>query len=291
MRISRNLKGKIIVLAMLFVAILVYMHVARTFFPQKSTQVSIENRPPMKVHFIDVGQGDSTFVELPNGETMLIDASEQEFGQTVVEYINDLGYASIDYCIGTHAHADHIGGMDYVFEHLEIKQCFTTEQKNDSKDYYEFVDAVENEGISLQTACADDVIVESDNLKVEVVGPYEDEYFEDLNDSSLVILISYFDKDFLITGDAGYSEIDDYDIGDIEVLRTSHHGSYTGTSEKLLNLITPEYAVISVGENNRYGHPHESVLDMLKKHKIETYRTDVLGNIVAVCDKDTLVFQ
>lgn len=288
MRNKRKTSGIIIVAFILVLAVILYLVLAGAFFkPESHPKVSSQ----MKVHFIDVGQGDSTFIELPNGETMLIDASEEEYGQTVVEYVDALGYDKIDYCIGTHAHSDHIGGMDYVFENLEIKHCFTTEQKNDTKVYEDFVDAVENEGISLQIACADDVIVESDNLKVEVVGPYEDEYFEDLNDSSLVILISYYDNDFLITGDAGYSEIDDYDIGDIEVLRVSHHGSYTGTSNKLLNLITPEYAVISVGEDNKYGHPHEEVIGMFKKHNIQVYRTDMLGDVVAVCDKNTLTIE
>ncbi len=287
MRFKRKTSGIITVVVFLVLAVFLYQVLANEFFKPQSKTPAKE----MKIHFVDVGQGDSTFIELPNGETMLIDASEEKYGQTVVEYIQGLGYEKIDYCIGTHAHSDHIGGMKTVFEQLQVESCFTTEQKNDTNDYENFVDAVENEGISLQTASADDVIVESDNLKVEVVGPYKDEYYEDLNDSSLVILISYFDNDFLITGDAGYSRIDDYDIGDIEVLRVSHHGSYTGTSDRLLNLITPEHAVISVGENNKYGHPHTGVMRLFKKHKIQTYRTDMLGDVVAVCDESSLTFE
>ncbi len=288
---ARNKKGKLIAFIMLIVTFAVYLFVAYIIFAPESEPDYGENGPPMKVHFIDVGQGDSTFIELPNGETMLIDAGEEDYAFEVAEYIKNLGYTEIDYCIGTHAHSDHIGGMDYVFERFEIKRSYTTEQKNDSTDYYEFVDAVEYEGIPLQIVSASDVIVKDENLKVEVVGPFEDELFEDLNDSSLVILVSYFDKDFLITGDAGHSVIDDYDIGDIEVLRVSHHGSYTGTSDRLLRRLTPEHAVISVGLGNRYRHPHTSVMQLFEKHDIKVYRTDKMGEVLAVCDKNTLTIE
>ena len=111
---ARNKKGKILAFIMIIVTFAVYLFVAYIIFAPESEPDYGENGPPMKVHFIDVGQGDSTFIELPNGETMLIDAGEEDYAFEVSEYIKNLGYTQIDYCIGTHAHSDHIGGLDDV---------------------------------------------------------------------------------------------------------------------------------------------------------------------------------
>lgn len=242
----------------------------------------------LKVHYIDVGQGDSCFIELPNGDTMLIDGGQAKYGVTVSNYISSLGYNDIDFLVATHGDADHIGSLPKIFEDFTVENCYTSFVPSNTKTYEKFVKAVEDEGIELSKPFSGDYIIDEQSFDVKVIGPDKTENQSDKNDASVVLLISFYDYDFLFTGDAPSDVLEEYNIGDIEVLKASHHGSKTGVSQKLINELSPEYSIISVAAKNKYNHPNGETLELLKNSRI--YMTSEFGNITAVCDKNSLEF-
>lgn len=236
------------------------------------------------VHFLDVGQGDATFIELPNGETMLIDASTEEYGDVVASYIEDLGYDSIDYVVATHPHDDHIGGMPEVLTSFDVGEIWAPSAVTTTQVYEDFLDAVEGAGLSINTAVAGKTILVDGDLSIEILGPASDCDSDDMNDWSVVILVTYDGTSFLFCGDASADDIYDWTEGAVDVLKVAHHGSYTGTTDELAEKLSPEIAVISYGEGNSYGHPYQSVLDALEAVGADIYGTAVNGTVVVTSD-------
>lgn len=285
MKINRKLFSSFIT-----IIIVLALYFARTTaFKQNQNPSVPSNSDTLNAHFIDVGQGDSCFIELPNGETMLIDCGESKYSNDVSTYIGELGYDTITYVVATHGDADHIGGFYQIFDDFNIKNCYTSFYKSTTKTYERFCDAVENEGIAMQTAYTNDYILDTKYLDIKVLGPNKNLDYEDTNAASVVLLISYYSTDFLFTGDATYQMLEKYQIGDIELLKASHHGSRTGISTKLINEISPEFSVISAGLNNRYNHPHTETLDLLENSQI--YCTSEHGTITAICDGNSIEFN
>ena len=235
-------------------------------------------------HFIDVGQGDASFIELPNGETMLIDAGTSSFGDDIVEYIEDLGYSDIDYVVATHPHADHIGGMAEVIESFDIGSVYMPRAVSTSKTYENLLDTIDEKGLSIHTGKAGVEILDADDLTIEIFAPVLDTY-SNLNNYSIVLKITYGDTSFLYTGDAEEESLEEI-TGDIkaDVLKVGHHGSDTSTTSEFLELVKPKYAVISVGEGNSYGHPASSTIQLLEEYTSNIYRTDLNGTVVISSD-------
>lgn len=234
-----------------------------------------------KVHFIDVGQGDSELVELPNGQTMLIDAGTPQSGNQVANEIKSLGYSRIDYLVATHPHADHIGGMAEIINSFDIGEIYMPKVSTTTATYENLLDAIAAKGLSIHTAKAGVTIAADNTFSVQIISPMLDDY-ADINDWSAIIRYNTASKNILFTGDAGKDVIRDANPGKIDVLKVSHHGSRTGTDEALATELSPAYAVISCGLNNSYGHPHEEVLDALKGTQL--YRTDLQGTIDMTID-------
>lgn len=234
-----------------------------------------------KVHFIDVGQGDSELVELPNGQTMLIDAGTPQSGNQVANEIKSLGYSRIDYLVATHPHADHIGGMAEIINSFDIGEIYMPKVSTTTATYENLLDAIAAKGLSIHTAKAGVTIAADNTFSVQIISPMLDDY-ADINDWSAIIRYNTASKNVLFTGDAGKDVIRDTNPGKIDVLKVSHHGSRTGTDETLATELSPAYAVISCGLNNSYGHPHEEVLDALKGTQL--YRTDLQGTIDMTID-------
>lgn len=234
-----------------------------------------------KVHFIDVGQGDSELVELPNGQTLLIDAGTPQSGNQVANEIKSLGYSRIDYLVATHPHADHIGGMAEIINSFDIGEIYMPKVSTTTATYENLLDTIAAKGLSIHTAKAGVTIAADNTFSVQIISPMLDDY-ADINDWSAIIRYNTASKNVLFTGDAGKDVIRDANPGKIDVLKVSHHGSRTGTDEALATELSPAYAVISCGSNNSYGHPHEEVLDALKGTQL--YRTDLQGTIDMTID-------
>lgn len=245
----------------------------------------------LRVSFIDVGQGDSEFIELPNGETMLIDAGTNETGKNVVDYIKSLGYTSINYVVGTHPHEDHIGGLDDVIKTFDIGSIYMPKITADTKTFEDVLDAAESKNLMINTAKSGVSIMDTEDLSVKFLAPTLDSY-ENTNDYSAVVKVVYGDTSYLFTGDAEeFSESLITDDVNADVLKVGHHGSSTSTSTEFLKKVSPSSAVISCGKDNSYGHPHSETLQKLADMGTAVYRTDELGTIVSVSDGKTITFD
>lgn len=245
----------------------------------------------LKIHFINVGQGDSEFIELPNGQTMLIDAGNPENGSQIVSYIKSLGYSKIDTLVATHPHADHIGGMAEVVNDLNIGKIYMPKVTTTTKTYEGLLTAIQSKGLKVNTAKSGINLSSDGNLNIDMIAPVGTSY-DDLNQYSAVIKISYGDNTFLFMGDAGNtSEAQITDDVKADVLKVGHHGSNTATSASFLKKVSPKYAVIEVGAGNSYGHPTAATLSKLQNIGATIYRTDKDGTIIFTSDAKTITID
>lgn len=235
-------------------------------------------------HFLDVGQADANFIELPNGETMLIDAGLSGSANDIITYIQDLGYDTIDYVIATHPHADHIGGLAKVLEAFTIGEIYMPKASTTSKTYENLLETISSLGLSIHTGTSGVEVLNTTDLDIVMVAPGKTSY-TNLNNYSIILKITYGDVSFLYTGDAEEESLEEITM-DItaDVLKVGHHGSDTSTTKEFLAQVNPRYAIISVGSNNSYGHPASSTLSLLAEYTSNIYRTDEDGTIVVVTD-------
>jgi competence protein ComEC len=246
---------------------------------------------PLEVHFIDVGQADSILVQTPGGKTMLIDAGNNADGDAVVSYIKSQGVKKIDVLVGTHPHEDHIGGMDNVINSFDIGKIYMPQATTTTKTYEDVLTAISRKGLKITAAKGGQTIDVDPAIKADVLAPNSSTY-DDLNNSSIVIKLTYKNTSFLLAGDAeDISEQEMVNKGynlKADVLKVGHHGSDSSTTPAFLKAVSPKYAVISVGRGNDYGHPAPATLTKLASAGIEIYRTDEAGTIIATSDGNTI---
>jgi len=260
-----------------------------TTSPEHSTGTLEQNvsSGDLRVHFLDVGQGDCILVQLPNGQNMLVDAGKNESAGTIVEYLQERGIARLDYLVGTHPHEDHIGSLDQVIKKFPTGEIYLPKVAYNTRTYRDLLEAIAGKGLQVTTAKAGVSILEEGGLSVRILAPLGSSY-EDLNNYSAVIKITYGEISFLLTGDAEeQSEKEMLESGAqlrANVLKVGHHGSRSSTSQDFLSRVKPEYAVISLGADNEYNHPHQTTLTKLKKAGVEILRTDERGTIVFITD-------
>lgn len=229
------------------------------------------------IAFLDVGQGDATYIRAENGKDLLVDggASRQVLG----ELASQMSFfdRSIDIVVATHPDMDHIGGLPYVFDRYAVSYFIDPGLERDTGPYEKLSEkSKEAKYILGRTGTS---ISLSKHTHVEILFP-DREIIGNINNSSVVLLVTHRDKKFLLMGDAG-KEIERYiqhAVPDIDVLKVGHHGSKTSTGEDFIKAIQPEFAIISAGKDNRYGHPHEEVLQALSK--VKTLTTYEQGSIV-----------
>ncbi len=236
------------------------------------------------VNFLDIGQGDAIFIELPNKKTMLIDAGENYYGEGIIDYINSRGYSKIDYLVATHPHADHIGSMGYIVRNMDIGSVYMPQVSANTKTFENLLESISDKGLRIKSTQAGVAIIDENKLSVEAVAPSEiDE--DDLNNCSIVMKLTYGDVSYLFTGDAEKAELKEItDDISADVLKVGHHGSRTSTYKEFLEYVNPSIAVISCGENNEYNHPHKSTINLLENFNCEIYRTDQQGTIIISTD-------
>ena len=241
----------------------------------------------MRVHFIDVGQADSAFIELGNGQTMLIDAGRDSGGTAIINYIKALQYETIDYVVASHPHDDHIGGMASVLNSFNIGKMYMPKQAHTISAFTNMLDVIENKNIDLYTAKSGVSILSSGPIDIDILAPFSDSN-SNLNNVSAVVRITYGKTVMLFTGDAEQvieNQLLNSGI-DADVLKVGHHGAGSASSSSFIKAVSPDIAVISVGEGNSYGHPHADALAILNDVGAKIYRTDEQGTIVVTADQN-----
>lgn len=249
------------------------------------------NKDLLIVHYIDVHQGDASFIEFPNKEVMLIDAGEKEYGDVVKNYISNLGYKNIDYVIGTHPHSDHIGGLQKVIESFNVDKVYLPNVSNNTNTFIDLVKSIKDNS-SLYEGKKGINIIDDDNLKVSIISPSVIDN-DNLNNDSIVIKIVYDNNSFLFTGDIESDiEKEILDEVNVDVIKVSHHGSDTSSCYEFVNSVSSKYAIISVGKDNSYNHPVNEILYRWENSGSLVYRTDESGNIVVKSDGENIqVFE
>lgn len=257
---------------------------------QQASVVTVSGK--LKVHFINVGQGDSILVQQGN-QSMLVDAGPNAESSVVKNYISTQGITHLDYVIGTHPHEDHIGGLDYVINAFSIGKIYMPKASTNTKTYEDVLTAIKNKGMKITTPVPGDSFKVGD-ATVTILAPNASSY-DDLNNYSIVLKVTYGNTSFLLEGDAqSLSESQMISKGfdlKADILKIGHHGSSSSTSDPFLNAVNPKYAAISVGAGNSYGHPTEQTMNRLQGKGISVYRTDECGTIIATSDGSSISFS
>lgn len=245
----------------------------------------------VSVHFIDVGQADCILIECPDGAVM-IDAGENDDSQKICAYLNGRGIERLNYVIGTHAHADHMGGMDDVILKYKVDELIIPTKSSEDKFYRDVLEAADRRRVPYRTAAEGETLkLPTGTLTVLDDGSEstaEQNRSEELNNNSYVLKFTYGETAFLFTGDAeNLYEREMIGKGerlDVDVLKVGHHGSNDATCYEFIRATTPRYAVIQVGRDNEYGHPSKKTVSRLEKAGVDIYRNDELGDIIVTTD-------
>ena len=261
-------------------------NVSNVVNPKDNNQNSISNivssTDNLEIYYLDVGNADSILIRYHNNN-VLIDAGNNEDGEKLVNYFKSLGVENFKYVIGTHAHEDHIGGMDNIINSFNIEHFYMPSTITTTKTFEDVIDGLTKKNIKFETPKIDYKFnIEDIEFKVLYIGDNK----EDLNKTSIILKMTYKETSYLFTGDATSEtekEILNKDIKST-VLKVAHHGSQYSSTAKFLNEVKPKYAIIEVGKDNDYGHPKKVVLQKLEKIGAEIYRTDQDGTIHLISD-------
>lgn len=251
----------------------------------------------LKIHFIDVGQGDSTLIITPHNKTILIDGggssnSDYDVGKnTLLPYILDRGIKKIDIIIISHFDDDHVGGLFYILKEIKVEKVIIGKQFENCENYEKFMEIVKEKNIKVIEVKSGNRIKIEKNLYIDILWPTDKEITENvLNNNALVFKLNYKDFSILFTGDIEevaekkilklYSKSEK--ILKADILKVAHHGSKTSSTEEFLDLVKPKIALIGVGKNNKFGHPNEEILERLEDLNCKIFRTDLNGEISIV---------
>ena len=246
--------------------------------------------PPgeLEVHFIDVGQGDAVLLRC-DGDSALVDAGTPDCRESLLEYLQEQRLEEPKYVFASHPHADHIGSMAAVIDAFGCQTFVMPDMVSYTRAFETMLDSVERCGAETRLGQAGDTF-ELGQAQLELLWPAKGYEADDANNISLVIRVTYGPYSFLLTGDAETPVEKEFasSAAPVTVLKAGHHGSKTSSSKTLLDVIQPEYCVVSVGAGNSYGHPSQEVLDRLERMGCQIYRTDLQGTVVVRVEEGQL---
>jgi len=275
----KKILSKYSVLAIITVVVIIALYIFNRYNSYKVADGEVE------VHFIDVGQGDAALLLSDKG-SVLIDTGTTESGEKVAAYVSSRT-ETIDYLVLSHPHEDHIGGAKAVFDSVTVKNVVMPDKTADSTSFDRLMDSIEGSdakviaaerGVNFSVGDADFVIL----------SPIPGEDYEETNDVSTVVRVTYGGTSFMFTGDAEAlvekEILEEYSDIRCDVLKVGHHGSSTSSTEAFLKAVSPDIAVISCGKDNSYGHPHFEIIKRLENIGSNIYRTDMRGTVVITSD-------
>ena len=279
-----------------------YFPFLEEFFPQqpesRPAAAPVTDGAGLRVHILDVGQADCILIQGPE-KTMVIDGGEADDADTIIGYLGDQGVTEIDYYLNTHPHADHYGGITRVMEAIPTREFFhhpvPEEHTPTTRGYQKLLAYLAEHKGETKTTVLDpgDTLDLGGGAVLTILAPLEE--YDDMNNNSLVGRLTYGENAFLFTGDAEKkSEKVILESGAelrANVYSIPHHGSNTGMTQKFLDAVNPQYATISVGKDNDYGHPHQETIERLQKAGVPCLRTDLYGAIVFTSDGRTLTVE
>lgn len=280
---SSKSKLKLLIISTLFISVLISLYI---FVGLRN------NKGLLTVAFLNVGQGDSIFIESPSGNQVLIDGG---VGRGVLRELSSVLKfydRSIDVVIATHPDADHIGGLVDVLEKYKVDLILEPGVESDTNVYKsleEKVSSLEQSGKIKKILARSGMQIDlGGGAILEILFPEKDVSEWETNTASIIARLVYGENEFLLTGDSP-SAIENYLVYkkmdlQSDVLKAGHHGSRTSSSDNFVRAVSPEYAIVSAGKDNRYGHPHKEVVDLFNKLNIKTLRTDTVGRIVFKSD-------
>lgn len=287
-----NFKNKKLVtrLVGLFSAIIILLGV--------SFYQSFEESMGLEVDFFDVGQGDAILIKTPDHQRILIDGGPNN------AVVNKLGEnlpffdKEIDLVILTHPHADHLVGLIEVLKRYEVKKIISTGVAHPTPDYLTWLEEIKKQKVPMEIAKAGEILDFGRGIKMEILYPVEDlagKQVENLNNTSIVGKLIFGRTSFLLTGDAEMEVWDELISRGVDlkadVLKIAHHGSKNATSKNFLEKVQPKFAIISVGENNSFGHPSRIILNHLENIGAQILRTDEQGDVKITSDGEKLNFK
>lgn len=258
---------------------------------QATGNTGIAQAGTLTVTWLDVGQGDAAVIQC-GGQSMLIDGGKPEKSSYIYAWLQQHGLSYLDVIVATHVDADHIGGLSGALNYASVGTAYCPETTGTTETFQSFVKYLAQRGKQITVPTAGESFALG-GAQVQILGPLH--RAEDSNDNSIVLKVSFGATSFLFTGDAERAEEQDLLNAGVNlqstVLKVGHHGSDTSTSYPFLRAVAPQYAVISVGAGNSYGHPTEAVLTRLRDAGVTTFRTDMQGEIIAVSDGQTINFS
>lgn len=263
-----------------------------SLFSEKSAVTAVDSSK-LKIHYIDVGQGDSILLQI-NNINLLIDAGPYECQSKLISYLQSQHIKKLDYIVATHPHDDHIGAMAAVIKKFNIGEFYAPKKTENTKAFENMIEALKSKNKKINIAVAGISINLGPHIACEMLAPNNSTY-GDTNNYSAVIKITYGNSKFLFMGDAQkLSEkeilLKNYDLSS-DVLKVGHHGSTSSSSNEFLDKVNPKISVISSGKGNMYGHPNKGTLVNLKNRGVQIYRTDLDGNIIFISNGDTIEKQ
>ncbi len=289
----KKFKALLLVLCLLFLTGCVEFPKNLTATLDKSKEINID-KALFNVEYIDVGQGDSELALFPDGKCVLIDGGETDMGDAVLTALEETGVEKVSLIIATHPHSDHIGGLVEVLKSYPVETVAMPYLPDSlvptTAVYDNFISAADSADCEIKAVENGVILLRGDNYSVKCISP--DYAYNDLNNSSAIIMITYGETKFLFTGDAEEKTekqlLQANENITADVIKIGHHGSETASSLEFLQAVSPKIATISVGENNEYGHPHTTVTSRLNTLGIDFYRTDENGSIIISSDGKNL---